>query len=244
MTREREFQQRVTEAKNRARNDFLANMSHDIRTPMNAIVGYTNIANAHLDDAAVVRDSLEKIGSASHFLLSLINDVLDMSKIENGKMQLNLGDCDLKGVFRRIEDSTSLQAKNKRLTITYEKGSVRHFRVRCDELRIEQVLVNLISNAIKYTPEGKTVDIIAQEAPAQEPNQSRYRFIVRDTGIGISEDYLPHIFDSFTREQKTTINKIQDTGLGLAITARVVELMGGAINVKSRLARARSLPWI
>ncbi|MBQ9262917.1 MAG: response regulator [Clostridia bacterium] len=235
MTREWEFQQKVTEAKNRARNDFLANMSHDIRTPMNAIIGYTSIASNHLDDPNLIRDSLEKIGSASHFLLSLINDVLDMSKIESGKMQLNMGDCDLAGVFRRIEDITSLQARNKKLTITYEKNSIHHFLVRGDELRIEQVLVNIISNAIKYTPEGKSVDIIAQEAPADEPNKSTYRFIVRDTGMGISEDYLPYIFDSFTREQKTTINKIQGTGLGLAITAKVVELMGGSISVRSKL---------
>ncbi|MBQ9196728.1 MAG: response regulator [Clostridia bacterium] len=235
MTREQEFQKKVSEAKNRARNDFLANMSHDIRTPMNAIVGYTNIANSHLDDPAMVRDSLEKIGSSSHFLLSLINDILDMSKIESGKMQLNIGECDLSAIFRRIEDITSLQAQNKRLTITYEKSSVRHFLVRADELRIEQVLVNIISNAIKYTPEGKTVDIIAQESPAGVPGRSRYRFIVRDTGLGISKDYLPHIFDSFTREQKTTINRIQGTGLGLAITARVVELMGGKISVQSEV---------
>ncbi len=234
MKRELEYQRHIAEARTSARNDFLANMSHDIRTPMNAIVGYTNIAKSLIDDAATVTDALEKISSSSHFLLSLINDILDISKIESGKMQVNAGPCDLGAVFRRIEDITALQARNKSLIITYQHDSVRHYRVNADELRIEQVLVNIVSNAIKYTPTGKTVDLIAEEEPA-EGNRHRYRFIVRDTGIGISEDYLPHIFESFTREEKTTVNRVQGTGLGLAITAKVVELMGGTIAVKSKL---------
>ncbi len=234
MKRELEYQQSVEEAKNSARNDFLANMSHDIRTPMNAIVGYTNIAKSHIDDPKAVTDALEKIGSSSHFLLSLINDVLDISKIESGMMKVSLGPCDLGEIFRRIEDITALQAKNKSLIISYQHDSVRHYRVNADELRIEQVLVNIVSNAIKYTPAGRTVDLIAEEEPA-EGNRYLYRFIVRDTGIGISEEYLPHIFESFTREEKTTVNRTQGTGLGLAITAKVVELMGGTITVKSRL---------
>ena len=234
MKRELEYQQHVAEARANARNDFLANMSHDIRTPMNAIVGYTNIAKSRRDDPAVVADALEKIGSSSHFLLSLINDILDISKIESGKMQVNLASCNLGDIFRRIEDITALQARNKSLIISYRHESIRHLQVNADELRIEQVLVNIVSNAIKYTPSGKTVDLIAEEEPA-EGNRYRYRFIVRDTGIGISEDYLPHIFESFTREEKTTVNRIQGTGLGLAITARVVELMGGTISVKSKV---------
>ena len=232
MKRELEYQQHVAEARTKARNDFLANMSHDIRTPMNAIVGYTNIAMNHIDKPEMVSDALEKIGSSSHFLLSLINDILDISKIESGKMQINCAPCDLGDIFRRIEDITALQARNKSLVITYRHDSVRHCRVNADELRIEQVLVNIVSNAIKYTPEGKTVDLIAEEEPT-EGNRYHYRFIVRDTGIGISEDYLPHLFESFTREEKTTVNRIQGTGLGLAITAKVVELMGGTISVKS-----------
>ena len=232
MKRELEYQQHVAEARTNARNDFLANMSHDIRTPMNAIVGYTSIARNNLDDPGIITNALEKIGSSSHYLLSLINDILDISKIESGKMQVNLGPCDLESIFHRIEDITALQAKNKSLIITYRHDSVSHYMVNADELRIEQVLVNIVSNAIKYTPEGRTVDLIAEEEPAGE-NRYRYRFIVRDTGIGISEDYLPHIFESFTREEKTTVNRIQGTGLGLAITAKVVELMGGTISVRS-----------
>ena len=234
MKRELEYRQHVAEARTKARNDFLANMSHDIRTPMNAIVGYTNIAKDHIDKPETVTNALEKIGSSSHFLLSLINDILDISKIESGKMQISLAPCDLRDIFRRIEDITVLQAKNKSLVITYQHDSVRHCRVNADELRIEQVLVNIISNAIKYTPEGKTVDLIAEEEPV-EGNRYHYRFIVRDTGIGISEDYLPHLFESFTREERTTINRIQGTGLGLAITAKVVEMMGGTISVKSKV---------
>ena len=234
MKRETEYQQHMAEARTSARNDFLANMSHDIRTPMNAIVGYTNIAKSNMDDPEMITNALEKISSSSHFLLSLINDILDISKIESGKMQVNLGPCDLESVFRRIEDITALQARNKALIITYQHDSVRHFKVNADELRIEQVLVNIVSNAIKYTPSGRTVDLIAEEEPAGG-NRYLYRFIVRDTGIGISEEYLPHLFDSFTREKKTTVNNIQGSGLGLAITAKVVELMEGTISVKSKV---------
>ena len=219
MEREQEYQQHVREARISVRNDFLANMSHDIRTPMNAIVGYTNIA---------------KTGSSSHYLLSLINDILDISKIESGKMQISCGPCDLAALFRRIEDITELQAKKKFLVITYRYDSVRHYKVNADELRLEQILINIISNAIKYTPSGKTVDLIAEELPS--PGwKNKYRFIIRDTGIGIKEDYLPHIFESFTREERTTVNRIQGTGLGLAITAKIVEMMGGTISVKSKL---------
>ena len=232
MKRELEYQQHVQEARISARNDFLANMSHDIRTPMNAIVGYTNIAKANMEDSDKVLECLDKIGSSSHFLLSLINDILDISKIESGKMQISTGPCDLGEIFRRIEDITALQARNKSLRITYSHESVKHLKVYADELRIEQVLVNIVGNAIKYTPEGKTVDLIAAEEP-RSGSRHLYRFIVRDTGIGISEEYLPHIFESFTREEKTTVNRIQGTGLGLAITAKVVELMGGTISVKS-----------
>ena len=235
MKREENYQKKMAEAKTTAKNDFLANMSHDIRTPMNAIIGYTNIAKSRLDEPEVVEDSLEKIGSSSHFLLSLINDVLDISKIESGRMQINEGECDLAAVLHRIEDITYLQAQNKSLIISYDHSSVQHYMVRGDEMRIEQILINIVSNAIKYTPNGKSVALIAEEEPSEDPGKNHYRFIVRDTGVGISEEYLPHIFDSFTREQSTLVNRTQGTGLGLAITAKVVELMGGTISVKSKL---------
>ena len=234
MKRETEYQQRMAEAKTSARNDFLANMSHDIRTPMNAIVGYTNIARSRRDDPEAVMEAVEKIGSSSHFLLSLINDILDISKIESGKMQVSTGPCNLGEIFRRIEDITALQAQKKSLKVTYCRDTVRHYKVLGDELRIEQVLINIVSNAIKYTPAGKSVELIAEERPGKG-KVNKYRFIVRDTGIGISEEYLPHIFESFTREESTKINRVQGTGLGLAITAKVVEMMKGTISVKSVL---------
>ena len=233
MEREEEYQQRVREARTSARNDFLANMSHDIRTPMNAIVGYTNIAKTNKHKPETVADALDKIGSSSHYLLSLINDILDISKIESGKMQISRGPCDLAALFRRIEDITALQAKKKSLVISYCHDNIRHYQVNTDELRIEQIIINIVSNAIKYTPPGKTVDLIAEEVPSPG-GKNKYRFIVRDTGIGIKEDYLPHIFESFTREERTTVNRIQGTGLGLAITAKIVEMMGGTISVKSK----------
>ena len=234
MEREAEYQRRVREARTSARNDFLANMSHDIRTPMNAIVGYTNIAKTNKHQPETVADALDKIGSSSHYLLSLINDILDISKIESGKMQISCGPCDLAELFRRIEDITALQAKKKSLVINYCYDNICHYQVITDELRIEQIIINIVSNAIKYTPPGKTVDLIAEEVPSPG-GKNKYRFIVRDTGIGIKEDYMPHIFESFTREERTTVNRIQGTGLGLAITAKIVEMMGGTISVKSKL---------
>ena len=234
MEREAEYQRRVREARTSARNDFLANMSHDIRTPMNAIVGYTNIAKSNKHQPETVADALDKIGSSSHYLLSLINDILDISKIESGKMQISCGPCDLAELFRRIEDITALQAKKKSLVINYCYDNICHYQVITDELRIEQIIINIVSNAIKYTPPGKTVDLIAEEVPSPG-GKNKYRFIIRDTGIGIKEDYMPHIFESFTREERTTVNRIQGTGLGLAITAKIVEMMGGTISVKSKL---------
>lgn len=234
MEREAEYQRRVREARTSARNDFLANMSHDIRTPMNAIVGYTNIAKSNKHKPETVADALDKIGSSSHYLLSLINDILDISKIESGKMQISCGPCDLAALFRRIEDITELQAKKKSLVINYCHDNICHYQVITDELRIEQIIINIVSNAIKYTPPGKTVDLIAEEVPSPG-GKNKYRFIIRDTGIGIKEDYMPHIFESFTREERTTVNRIQGTGLGLAITAKIVEMMGGTISVKSKL---------
>ena len=234
MEREAEYQRRVREARTSARNDFLANMSHDIRTPMNAIVGYTNIAKSNKHKPETVADALDKIGSSSHYLLSLINDILDISKIESGKMQISYGPCDLAALFRRIEDITALQAKKKSLVINYCHDNICHYQVITDELRIEQIIINIVSNAIKYTPPGKTVDLIAEEVPSPG-GKNKYRFIIRDTGIGIKEDYMPHIFESFTREERTTVNRIQGTGLGLAITAKIVEMMGGTISVKSKL---------
>ena len=233
MKREEEFRKHMVEARTRAKNDFLANMSHDIRTPMNAIVGYTNIAKSRWDEPTVVADALDKIGSSSHFLLSLINDILDISKIESGKMQLSTGPCDLRDIFRRIEDITALQAKNKSIAITYMHDSVHHYKVTADELRIEQVLINITGNAIKYTPEGKSVELIAEELGATKDGKIKYRFVVRDTGIGMSKKFLPRIFDAFSQEDSSSTSRYGSTGLGMPITKSIVELMNGHIEVES-----------
>jgi len=220
---------------NKAKSDFLASMSHDIRTPMNAIIGYTNIAIDRIDDKEVVGESLKKIAASSHYLLSLINDVLDMAKIESGKIQLNENQCDLNHIFERIADLTRAQAGEKSLDISFHTDKIRHPCVLADELRLEQVLVNITGNAIKYTPNGGRISLTAEETQEWPDGKSQYRFSVRDTGIGMSEDFLPHIFESFSREKLSTINKIQGTGLGMAITSRLVKLMGGDISVDSKL---------
>ena len=231
---ERAYESGMAEAKAAARSAFLTNMSHDMHTPMNAIVGYTNIARSRMDDPAALRESLDKIASSSHFMLSLINDILDISRLESGQMTLSPGPCDLWELFRRIEDITALQAENKSLRITYNHERVSHYHVTTDELRLEQVIINLVRNAIQYTPAGGSVDLIAEEEAAG-PGRGRYRFIVRDTGVGIDADYLPHIFEAFTRGVRTTVNQIRGSGLGLPITGRIMKLMGGTIDVQSRV---------
>ena len=226
----------AAEKGNQAKTAFLSSMSHDIRTPMNAIIGFTNIAQDRIGDTDLVRDSLNKIASSGQYLLSLINDILDMSKIESGKLQLHEDERNLAQIVDRVADMTRSQAKDKRLDITFDTDGLAHPRVKVDELRLEQVLINITGNAVKYTPEGGSIAIRATEDPGQAGDgRYCYRFSVKDTGIGISEDYLPHIFESFSRETTSTINKIQGTGLGMAITARLVELMGGTIAVTSQL---------
>lgn len=221
---------------NRAKSNFLSSMSHDIRTPMNAIIGYTNIAREKIDDPEMVRESLNKISSSSKYLLSLINDVLDMSKIESGKLQINEEECDLRVIFERIADLTRSQASKKQLDISYDIESIEQPYIIGDELRLEQILINITSNAVKYTPDGGSIFISAREQESSG-DVHRYEFKVKDTGIGMSEDYLPHIFESFSRETTSTINSVQGTGLGMAITARLVKLMGGTISVDSALGK-------
>ena len=229
---------------NRAKSNFLSSMSHDIRTPMNAIIGYTNIARDHIDDTERVEDSLAKISSSSHYLLSLINDVLDMSKIESGHVQLHEANCDLVRLFDSVADITRSQAEKKNLAVNFDSSGVAHRFVRADELRLEQVLINITSNAVKYTPAGGSIRLTATEdadiagVPASSDDAlatHRYRIAVADTGVGMSEEFLPHIFESFSRETTSTISRIQGTGLGMAITARLVALMGGEISVESAL---------
>ena len=220
---------------NKAKSDFLASMSHDIRTPMNAIMGFTKIATDHIDDKELVKESLSKINTSSEYLLSLINDVLDMAKIESGKMQLNYRQANFSDIFSKMEDIVQAQAEKKKLKIYFDISKIKHIGVVIDELRFNQVLINIISNAIKYTPEGKEIFVTGSDESLPDKNRSKYVFSVKDTGIGMKEEFIPHIFESFSREKSSMIDKIQGTGLGMAITARIVKIMGGTINVKSKL---------
>ena len=229
MKREQEYQKKVADARNRAKNDFLANMSHDIRTPMNAIVGYTNIANSHADNPVVIRDCLEKIGSSSHFLLSLINDILDISKIESGKMQLSIGECDLEAIFRRIKDITGLQAKNKGLRISYDHSTVKHYQVLSDELRLEQVLVNIVSNAIKYTPDGSTIRIRTQKWAGSACVS------VADNGPGVPDSDKARVFDMFYTGSQNISDSRRSLGFGLALCKTIIQAHGGEISVSDNV---------
>lgn len=220
---------------NKAKSEFLSNMSHDIRTPMNGIVGMTTIAIANIDDSARVKDCLKKISLSSKHLLGLINDVLDMSKIENGKLTLNMGHLSLRDVMDNIVTiiQPQIKAKNQHFDIFIQKMEAEE--VYCDNVRLNQILINLLSNAIKFTPEDGRINVfLAQEkSPLGEP-YVRCQFRVKDTGMGMSETFQKTIFDTFTREDNLRVQKTEGTGLGMAITKCIVDAMNGTIEVKSK----------
>lgn len=215
----------------RAKSDFLSNMSHDIRTPMNAIMGMTTLAYAHLDERERVGDCLQKISVSSGHLLSLINDILDMSKIEQSKITLNHMRISVTGLIEQISAIMAPQAKAAGLVFSISTRDIRHGYFYGDRLRINQILLNLLSNAVKFTPRGGTVEFLAEELEwSGKPGKTNYLFTVRDTGMGMSEEFLSHIFEPFTR----ITSRIEGTGLGLSITKGLVDLMGGCITVESR----------
>ena len=217
-----------------AKTMFLNNMSHDIRTPMNAIIGFTNLAATHQDDPELVRDYLSKISAASGHLLSLINDVLDMSHIVSGNVVIEEVPCSLYQIRRELQDVVMADLQSKGLTLTLDDSAVVHPNVICDRLRLNQILLNVLSNALKFTPAGGSVFITVEEDSGQTPEDAVYRFVIRDTGIGMSPEFLPHVFEAFERERTSTVSGIQGTGLGMTITKSLVELMGGQITVESR----------
>ena len=218
---------------NRAKTTFLNNMSHDIRTPMNAIVGFTALAASHIDNREQVMDYLDKISVSSQYLLSLINDVLDMSRIESGKVSIEEADVHLPDVIRELRTINQSNADAKRLEMLFETQDVVHEDVVTDRLRLDQVLLNILSNAIKFTPAGGTVSFRVIEKASEKEGFADYEFRIRDNGIGMSEEFQKTIFDAFTREESTTISGIQGTGLGMAITKSIVDLMGGSITLSS-----------
>ena len=225
----------IAEAANQSKSNFLSNMSHDIRTPMNAIIGYTTLINKDADDARKVREYTQKISGAGDYLLSLINDVLDMSKIESGKTTLNLAQFRIHELVGEVESIMRMQtdAKHQAFTVTIE--DVAHNCVVGDQLRIRQILLNLLSNAMKYTPEGGSIWFTVQGLPQARAGIQKLRIIVRDTGYGMDDEYVKTIFEPFTRLNNSMTGKIEGTGLGLAITRNIVDLMGGTIAVQSVL---------
>lgn len=230
-----EAAQKEAEHANRAKSEFLSNMSHDIRTPMNAIVGMTAIATANIDDTKQVQNCLKKITLSSKHLLGLINDVLDMSKIESGKMTLNLDQVSLREVVDGIVSICQPQVKAKQQQFDVFIHDISTENVLCDSVRLNQVLLNLLSNAIKFTPEGGAIHVAMHEEKSPKGEGFvRIHIQVQDTGIGMSNQFMEHIFDSFAREDSARVHRTEGTGLGMAITKFiVVDAMGGSIDVKS-----------
>ena len=221
-------------ATSKAKSDFLSSMSHDIRTPMNGIIGMTAIATAHLDDRERVEDCLKKISEASSHLLSLINEVLDMNKIESGKVELNEENFNLSELVDTLLAMTKAQLENHHHTLKLDVADVVHENVIGDSHRIQQVFVNLMSNAIKYTPDGGTISLTVAERPTNAPGVACYEFVFEDNGIGMTEDFQKHLFEPFTRANDKKTAAIQGTGLGMTITQSLVRMMGGDIQVKSK----------
>ena len=223
------------ERASKAKTDFLSNMSHDIRTPMNAIIGITTLMKNELHEPEKLAEHLGKLETSSQLLLGIINDILDMSRIESGKTTLNVEKMNLPRQISQLDSVIRQQAGQRRQTFTVETH-VQHENVLGDPNRLKQVLMNILSNAVKYTPKGGHIRLEVEELPRNE-HYARYRFIVQDDGIGMSEGFQKTLFDPFTREEKSGTNKVQGTGLGMAITKSIVDLMGGSISVESAPGR-------
>ena len=235
---EEELEKAAIEARmaNEAKTRFLFYMSHDIRTPMNAIIGFADLLEKHLDDKKRVIDYISKIKHSSSFLLSLINYVLEMARIESGKATLKTETGDLKNLVNTLNDVFEPSIEEKKLQYTCNL-KVENPYVHCDKTKLREILLNVISNSIKYTPEGGSVTVdITEEGHDAEKKVSFYRFTIEDTGIGMSKEYLPHIFEEFSREHTSTESKVIGTGLGLPIVKSLVDLMGGTIEVSSEVA--------
>lgn len=243
ITEEREEQQRqrialedayqAVRLANSAKTDFLSSMSHDIRTPMNAIMGMTAIAKMNLESPERVADCLSKINVSSRHLLSLINEVLDMSKIESGKLDLSFETIDLSELVQSVSDMCSALLTEKNHDFKVIVGQVQHEKVITDGDRLQQVFMNLLSNAIKYTPEGGKITLVINEKASIIPKKGQYEFIFTDNGIGMEKEFLARIFEPFSRAEDSRVSKIQGTGLGMAITENIVHMMNGTIDVKS-----------
>ena len=221
------------ESANRAKSTFLSNMSHDIRTPMNAIIGFTTLALSNIDDTDRVKDYLGKTLASSNHLLSLINDVLDMSRIESGKIHLEEVEVNLSDVLHDLKTIVSGQIYAKQLELYMDVMDVTDEDVYCDKTRLNQILLNLLSNAIKFTPAGDTVSVRVRQLAGKVRGCGQYEFRIKDNGIGMSQEFAQKIFEPFERERTSTVSRIQGTGLGMAITKNIVDMMGGTIEVQT-----------
>ena len=223
----------AAETANRAKSTFLSNMSHDIRTPMNAIIGFTTLALSNIDDKERVKDYLAKTLASSNHLLSLINDVLDMSRIESGKIHLEEVEVNLSDVLHDLKTIVSGQIYAKQLELYMDATDVTDEDVYCDKTRLNQILLNLLSNAIKFTPAGGTVSVRVRQLAGKVHGCGQYEFRIKDNGIGMSPEFAQKIFEPFERERTSTVSRIQGTGLGMAITKNIVDMMGGTIEVQT-----------
>ena len=223
----------AAETANRAKSTFLSNMSHDIRTPMNAIIGFTTLALSNIDDTERVKDYLGKTLASSNHLLSLINDVLDMSRIESGKIHLEEVEVNLSDVLHDLKTIVSGQIYAKQLELYMDAMDVTDEDVYCDKTRLNQILLNLLSNAIKFTPAGGTVSVRVRQLAGKVHGCGQYEFRIKDNGIGMSPEFAKKIFEPFERERTSTVSRIQGTGLGMAITKNIVDMMGGTIEVQT-----------
>ena len=232
--REHDQKRAFAEQSSQAKTMFLSNMSHDIRTPMNAIIGYTKIAQREGTTKDEMREYLGKIDASSQHLLRLINDVLEMSRIESGKMDLNPTACDLNDLMQNVEDLFSTQMHEKGIDYTVSVDRIEHRHVMCDSDRLSRVLLNLLSNAYKFTPEGGMVSVTLSELfPVTSPDIGNYELRVKDSGIGMAPEFAERIFEAFERERTSTVSGIQGTGLGMAITKSIVDQMGGTIDINT-----------
>ena len=227
----------AAEHANKAKTTFLNNMSHDIRTPMNAIVGFTALATSHIDNRELVQDYLSKITVSSQHLLSLINDVLDMSRIESGKMTLDESEVHLPDLIHDLNTIIHANVKAKQLNLNIDTQDVINEDIIVDKLRLNQVFLNILSNAIKFTPNGGTIGFSVTEKHSPIPDHAVFEFRITDTGIGMSREFQKTMFEAFTREKTSTVSGIQGTGLGMAITKNIVDMMGGTISVNSEEGR-------
>ncbi len=223
------------EAASRAKTTFLSNMSHDIRTPMNAIIGFTDMALLNIGDTAQIEEYLTNIKASSEHLLSLINDVLEMSRIESGRIELNEVPVNIPALLKNLANIIIGQVEGKQQELFMDAANVKNEVILSDKLRLNQVLLNLISNAVKYTPTGGKISVRVIQLEEHKNGKANYEIRVKDNGIGMSEDFAKRVFDAFEREETSTISGIQGTGLGMTITKRIIDLMGGTIDVKTKL---------